>query len=286
MRAIFWAGVILAGGLTLTAGREAVAQNPADGAGMGGGQGRGQGGGQGRQRGAGGGGQMTQGTVTAVAADKVTIKTDAGDSYDVAVTADTRIMRDRNAIKLADVQVGDGVGAMGAVDAATKTIKAMYLTDVDAATMKEAKDNLGKTYLTGKITAIDADNLKLTVLRSDAVSQVIQVDEGTSFQRGMRGITVPGMMAGGGGFGGGRGAGGGRPAGAGGGAGATPPPVESITMADIKVGDSMMATGAVKGGFFIPVKMGVTNASAAGAGRRRPPADGAAPAGAPMPPPQ
>jgi hypothetical protein len=262
------------------------------GAGFGQGRGMGQGGmGQGG-RGGFGGGQMVQGTVTANAAGKLTIKTDAGDSYDVTVTDTARVMENRQAIKLSEVKPGDMVTAMGTVDADKKTVQAMMVNAIDAATVAKAKENLGKTYLTGKITAIDADNLKLTVMRTDNVSQVIQVDEGTSFQRGTRGVAADvqaaGGLATGGGFGG---FGGGRQGGAGG-QGATPPAPESITLADIKVGDTVMATGALKSGVFTPTKMGVSEPGVAGAGRRRQGAgapDGqAAPAAAPAPaaPPQ
>jgi hypothetical protein len=153
---------------------------------------------------------------------------------------------------------------MGQVDEAKKTMQAMMIRDIDAATAEKAKENLGKTYITGHITAIDSDNLKLTIERQDKVSQVIQVDEGTSFQRGMRGVAADiqaagGMAAGGGGFGGGREMGGGRQrAGRQGGdqAGAAAAP-ESITLADIKVGDMIAATGSVKNGSFTVQKMGV-----------------------------
>jgi len=266
---------------------------------MGGQGGQGQGRGQGRGGGYGGGqmGQGVQGIVTTATANKLTIKTDAGDSYDVTVNETSRIMKAGQSIKLSDVKVGDSITARGAVDATKKTVDAMMLMDVDAATIAKAKENMGKTYITGKITAIDADNLKLTVMRTDNVSQVIAVDDGTSFQRGTRGVTADvaaagGLAAGGmGGFGGGRGMGGGRQ---GGGAQAAP---ESITLADIKVGDSLMATmatGAVKGGAFTALKMGVSEPGAGpgagmGAGRNRgaqgqPGAAGAGPAAPPAPP--
>jgi hypothetical protein len=159
----------------------------------------------------------------------------------------------------------------------------MMVMDVDAATLAKAKENMGKTYITGRITAIDADNLKLTVMRTDNVSQVIAVDEGTSFQRGTRGVaadvTAAGGLAMGGGFGG-RGMGGGRQGQNG--AQAAPPAPESITLADIKVGDSVMATGAVKGDTFTVLKMGVSEPGAGGpAGGRNRGAQGAGePAGA------
>ena len=49
---------------------------------------------------------------------------------------------------------------------------------------------MGKTYITGKVTAIDMDALKVTVMRTDGVSQVIGVDEQTSFKRGGRGMAA------------------------------------------------------------------------------------------------
>jgi hypothetical protein len=209
-------------------------------------------------------GQPVQGTVTAVSGSKVTIKTEAGDTYEVTPSENARVMKDREAIQVSDIKPGDMVTAMGQVDEAKKTMQAMMIRDIDAATAEKAKENLGKTYITGQITAIDSDNLKLTVERQDKVSQVIQVDEGTSFQRGMRGVAADiqaagGMAAGGGGFGGGRGMGGGRQrAGRQGGdqAGAAAAP-ESITLADIKVGDMIAATGSVKNGSFTVQKMGV-----------------------------
>jgi hypothetical protein len=258
MRGFHFTGVVLAAAMLLTPSARMYAQGGQGGYGQGGGG-----------RGNFAGGQNVQGTVTAAASGKLTIKTDTGDSYDVTVTDTARIMENRQPIKLSDVKPGDMVTAMGTVDADKKTVQAMMVNAVDAATVAKAKENLGKTYITGKITAIDADNLKLTVMRTDNVGQVIQVDEGTSFQRGTRGVAADVQAAGGlptgggfGGFGGGR-------QGGGGGQGAPPPVPESITLADIKVGDTVMATGALKNGVFTPTKMGVAEPGAAGAGRRR-----------------
>lgn len=276
MRHLLRTGVVAAACVLLVSGLGLQAQ-------MGGQPGQGRGG-----RG-GFGGQPVQGVVTAATSSKLTIKTDAGDSYDVTVTDTARIMRDGQEIKLSDVKPGDSVTARGTVDAAAKTVQAMMVMDVDAVTVAKAKENMGKTYITGRLTAIDADNLKLTVMRTDNVSQVIGVDEGTSFQRGTRGVaaevTAAGGMAGGGGFGGR----GGRGQGAG--AQATPPPPESITLADMKVGDAVMATGTLKNGVFTALKMGVQEPGmgpgAGGGGRNRegqaPPAGGPA---APPPPQQ
>jgi hypothetical protein len=285
MRKLLFTSVVVVAGLLFVSCPRMQAQTDAQPAGQPG-QGRG-----GRGFGGFGGqmGQPVQGTVTAASADKLTIKTEAGDSYDVTVTATSRIMENRQPIKLTDIKPGDSVTAMGQVDASKKTVQAMMVNAIDAATMAKAKENLGKTYITGRLTAIDADNLKLTVMRMDGVSQVIQVDEGTSFQRGTRGVAADVTAAGGiamGGFGGGRGMGMGGGMGRQGGAQTTAPAaLESITLADIKVGDAIMATGSLKNGAFTALKMGVSNPGAGpGAGRRGPQDQGAPGAPGPQPP--
>lgn len=239
------------------------------------------------------GGQMVRGTVTATAADHLTVKTEAGETYQVAVSANTRLTKERQPLKMADVKVGDAVGAMGVLDSATKTVHAVFVGVIDAEQVKKARENMGKTYITGKVTAIDMDALKLTVMRADGVSQVIGVDEQTSFKRGGRGMAAITSGAGvvdagamerrGNGAGTGSGQGTGNGAGGGG---------ESITFADVKVGDSIAGRGAVKNGVFVPTELGVMNPGATGQRRRRGadgggpgagPAGGTAPSGAAAP---
>ena len=219
-----------------------------------GGQGRGEGRGQ---FGGLAGAQLVRGTVTAAAADHLTVKTDSGDVYQVAISANTRVNKDRQPMKVTDIKVGDGVGAMGVLDAPTKTVHAVFVTVVDAEQVKKMRENMGKTYIAGKVTAIDVDGLKITVMRQDNVSQVIAVDEGTSFKRGGRGMMS--MMNGSGPVdaGGGRGPGNGA-AGAGAGSGSGG---ESITLADIKVGDFVAGPGALKSGVFVPTELGVAEPS-------------------------
>lgn len=57
--------------------------------------------------------------------------------------------------------------------------------------------------------------------------------------------------------------------GAGNGNGAGAPGGESITFADIKVGDAIAGRGALKNGVFVPVELGVTDPAAMGQRRRR-----------------
>jgi hypothetical protein len=218
------------------------------------------------------GGQMVRGTVTAVTAEQLTVKTDAGEVYQVALSANTRLTKERQPVKVADIKVGDGVGAMGVLDPATKTVHAVFVGVIDAEQVKKARENMGKTYITGKVTAIDMDALKLTVMRPDGVSQVIGVDEQTSFKRGGRGMAA---IASGGGVvemgSSGTGAGRGNGAGAGSGAGGSVAGGggESITFADVKVGDSVAGRGALKNGLFVPTELGVMDPAAMGQRRRR-----------------
>jgi hypothetical protein len=206
------------------------------------------------------GGQMVRGTVTAAAADHLTVKTDAGETYQVSLSANTRLTKERQPVKVTDIKVGDGVGAMGVLDPATKTVHAVFVGVIDAEQVKKARENMGKTYITGKVTAIDMDALKVTVLRPDGVSQVIGVDEQTSFKRGGRGMAAlasgAGVVE--------AGPMGGRGNGAGNGAGG-----ESITFADVKVGDSIAGQGGIKNGVFVPTQLGVMDPAAMGQRRRR-----------------
>jgi hypothetical protein len=207
------------------------------------------------------GGQMVRGTVTAVAGDHLTVKTEQGEIYQVAVSTNTRLTRERQPLKLTDIKPGDGVGAMGVLDPATKTVHAVFVGVVDAEQVKKAREGMGKVYITGKVTAIDMDGLKLTVLRPDGVTQVIGVDEQTSFKRGGRGMgalaTSAGVTEVGGGGRGGANAGAGEHAG------------DSITFADVKVGDSIAGRGGLKNGVFVPTELGVMDAAAMAQRRHR-----------------
>ncbi|WP_260734797.1 hypothetical protein [Tunturiibacter lichenicola] len=209
------------------------------------------------------GGQMVRGTVTAIAADHLTVKTEAGDIYQVAISANTRVTKERLPLKLTDIKAGDGVGAMGVLDPATKTVHAVFVGVIDAEQIKKAREGMGKVYITGKVTAIDLDGLKLTVLRPDGVSQVIGVDEQTSFKRGGRRMATLASGAGVGEVG--------SPAAerSNGANSSGNSSGESITFADVKVGDSVAGRGALKNGVFVPSELGVMDAAMVQQRRRR-----------------
>jgi hypothetical protein len=184
--------------------------------------------------------ERVAGIVVSVTGDAVTVKSGDGTVYTVATTPNTRLIKGQTPVKASDLKAGDGAMALGNLDVPNKTMHAALVMVTDADTLKKMRENLGKTYISGKVTAIDIDNLKMTLMRPDGVSQTIGFDETTSFKRG-------GRMARG------MGAGGANP----GNVTATAPTEggESITLADIKVGDNVAGTGTVKDGVFVPAQL-------------------------------
>jgi hypothetical protein len=172
--------------------------------------------GAGRMGFAGGGG--TLGTVTEIASDHLTVKTDTGEAYKVLVSANTRFMKDREPVQSSDLKVGDVVIAMGKPDESAKTVGAVIVAVLDperARQVREIQANYGKTWLMGKIIAMD--ETKITITGRDNNKYNLVVDENTSFKKRR----------------------------------------DSITLADIKVGDIIRATGAQKNGSFAATELNV-----------------------------
>jgi hypothetical protein len=238
-------------------------QAPAQGSGSGRWQGQGQGQGQrgGGRGGMGGGmgqGRGVMGTVTQVAADHYTIKTDAGETYTVHYSANTRIVKQTaqgrgqgqgqgqgrgrgegeggqggrgggnppETIKPTDIKVGDAIAAMGEIDATAKTVGAVMVAQLDperARQMREMEANYGKTWLMGKITAVDG--VKVTLMGTvDNAAHSFVADENTSFRKRR----------------------------------------DPITLADLAVGDTVRVEGAVKDGTFLATTVNAMGAPQGG----------------------
>jgi hypothetical protein len=175
-------------------------------------------------------GNGLRGTITAAAANSFTIRTEEGDTYKVLYSENTRLMKDRQPIEAADIHVGDMLIAGGIVDAKAKTVGAVFLLDVDAKQVSDARAAFGKTWVAGKVTAIH--DLKITIERAgDKQSQVLAVDENTSFRRRR----------------------------------------EDVTLGDIKTGDIVTAQGALHDGTFVATTLRIMapreGAHGAGPGR-------------------
>jgi hypothetical protein len=185
-----------------------------------------------------GNGNGIRGTVTAAAANSFTIRTDQGDAYQVLYSPNTRLMKDRQPIEATDVHVGDMLMAGGIVDAKARTVGAVFIVDIDARQIRDARAAFGKTWVMGKVTAIH--ELKITIERAgDKQTQIVAVDENTSFRKHR----------------------------------------EDVTLADVKVGDTISAQGALHADTFLATNLRIMPAgSNTGLGRPNGP-------GAPEPPP-
>jgi hypothetical protein len=166
-------------------------------------------------------GNGVRGTVTATAGDRFTIRTDEGDNYKVFYSPNTRLMKDRQPIDAADIHVGDMLMAGGLVDAKAKTVGAVLLYDIDAQEVRKARASFGKTWVMGKVTAIH--ELKITIERAgDKQSQVVAVDENTSFRKRR----------------------------------------EDVTLADVKVGEMISADGAIHADTFLAANLRIMSPEA------------------------
>ena len=202
-------------------------------------------------------GRGLMGTVTEVAADHYTIKTDAGDVYTVHFSANTRIVKQGagmrrsggggggqgagwgggqgggggmgrggygggnppQQLKPSDIKVGDVIGVMGDIDATAKSVGATVIAQVDPERVKQMREmeaNFGKTWLQGKVTAINETNITLTGMLDNAPHTVV-ADENTTFRKRR----------------------------------------DPVTLADIQVGDTIRVEGAVKDGVFTATSVNV-----------------------------
>lgn len=190
-----------------------------------GGQGPGGGGyGRGRRGGMGMMGMMDRGiagTVTEVAADHYTIKSFTGETYTIHYSANTRMLKQPASggrgygggyggrrgegggnppqqIKASDIKVGDSIAAMGDVDAQAKSVGAMMVMLLDperARQMAQMEADYGKTWLMGKVTAINETKVTLAGGPDNAEHSFV-ADENTTFRRRRDPITLADIQVG------------------------------------------------------------------------------------------
>lgn len=185
------------------------------------GQGRWQGQRGGRGSGFGmGAGRGTVGTVTEVTPDHFTIKTELGETYTIHYSVNTRIVKqppgqprrsrpqsDGEAegprtpptpIKADEIKVGDVIAAGGEVDPAAKSVGAVFVMLIDperAKEMREMEANFGKTWLAGRVTAINDVTVTLQGgPRNEAHTFV--ADENTTFRKRRDPITLGDIQVG------------------------------------------------------------------------------------------
>jgi hypothetical protein len=160
------------------------------------------------------------GKITAMRDGALEITGPDGNVVTVKLTGQTEFRKDRQPAKATDFKVGDMVIVRGDENA-DHTVTARMVGGRTGGMMYVGPGGrpgggpmmmgtLGKDFVVGEVKAIDAP--RLTVLRPDNVTQVLELNEETSLRKGR----------------------------------------ESITMADIQVGDHVMARGAAEKDLFVP----------------------------------
>src|ERR1700721_879804 len=115
--------------------------------------------------------------------------------------------------------------AGGIVDPKAKRVGAVFVVDIDAKEVRDARAAFGKTWVMGKVTAIH--DLKITIERTgDKQTQVVAVDENTSFRKRR----------------------------------------EDVTLTDVKGGDMTSAQGALRAASFLATTLRIMPPRAAGQG--------------------
>jgi Domain of unknown function (DUF5666) len=191
--------------------------------------------GEGRGPGRGGtiGNRGTVGKITAMTNGTIEVTKPDGTKVLVKLSANTEFRKDRQPAALTDFKVGDFVMVRGPENS-DHTVNAEMIGGRSAnagsgnggsgggrfgsgrgagggvAPGGPAMGELGKDYVAGEVKSIDPP--KLTVLRSDNVTQTLELNEDTSLRKGR----------------------------------------ESITMADIRPGDHVMIRGASQNNAFVP----------------------------------
>ena len=158
-------------------------------------------------------GPRTAGTITAIDGTRITVKTLDGAAVEVKTDSETQFRKNREAAKLSDFKVGDEVFVGGELK--DGVVQAKMVGSRPSGAPPDFHDALGKRFIVGEVKAIEGT--RITILRTDGVTQNISVDEGTSFRKEQ----------------------------------------ESITLADMKVGDHVFGRGAVKNDVFVPTQLNI-----------------------------
>ena len=201
-------------------------------------------------------GDNVVGKVTAVSKDSLTVAPLTGEGpVTVKVSETTRVMKERQPIKLEDVKIDETIFARGKLNGNVMEAATVGVVNPEMVQRVQQggglsggmiagfnREDWGKKFILGEVKAIN--ETKLTIARPDGQTQDIEVDENTSFKKG----------------------------------------TESITLPDIKVGDTVRGRGELKDGVFVPKElivgrpqMRIMMGGPGGPGQEQKKPDGAAP---------
>jgi Domain of unknown function (DUF5666) len=153
------------------------------------------------------------GKITAIHSSSLEISNPNGETVTVNITPQTEFRKDRQPAKRSDFKVGDVIAVRGQENPdhtwTAQMIGARSANGEGRGPNMQA-GTLGKDYVVGEVKSVDAP--KISVLRTDNVTQTIELNEDTSLRKGR----------------------------------------DAITMADVQVGDHLMARGALQDNVFVP----------------------------------
>lgn len=135
-----------------------------------------------------------RGDVTAVSGNNLTVKTEEGQVYTVETGPNTHFRKERDEIQIGAIHAGDMIAAMGDKDAKAHTLGAVFVMVIDKARYEQMRADFGKTWTAGVVESINGTNI--TVKRPDNTTQIIAVDENTSFRKHREDIVLPDIKPG------------------------------------------------------------------------------------------
>jgi hypothetical protein len=153
------------------------------------------------------------GKITAIHDSSLEISNPNGETVKVNLTPQTEFRKDRQAAKRRDFKTGDVIAVRGQENPDhtwTAQVISARSANGDGRGPNMQAGTMGKDYIAGEVKSVDAP--KISVLRSDNVTQTIELNEDTSLRKGR----------------------------------------DAITMADVQVGDHLFARGALQDKLFVP----------------------------------
>jgi hypothetical protein len=153
------------------------------------------------------------GKITAIHDSIIDISNPNGETVTVKLTPKTEFRKDREAAKRTDFKVGDVIVVRGQENPDhtwTAELVGARSANGEGRGPNMQVGALGKDYVAGEVKSIDAP--KISVLRTDNVTQTIELNEDTSLRKGR----------------------------------------DAVTMSDVQIGDHLVARGALQDNVFVP----------------------------------
>jgi len=147
-------------------------------------------------------GENVVGKVTSISKDSLMVAPlMGGDPVTIKIGENTRVMKDRQPVKLDEIKVDEIVFARGELKNNTMQAGVVGVVNGDMIQRRQPGDgqqfnreDMGKKFIIGEVKAIH--ETKLTIARPDGQTQDIEVDENTSFKKDNVSITLPDIKVG------------------------------------------------------------------------------------------